>query len=73
KLPLEKLLKKLSKLDIEASSALMVGDSMFDLNAGLAAGVPTCIVTYGFGSEEELRAQNPDFIINDFHELKVLL
>ena len=37
-------------------SAVMVGDSVNDLRAGKAAGLPVVLVTYGYGSPEALAA-----------------
>lgn len=54
----------------EPEEALVVGDTVFDLQMGRSAGCHTCGVTYGNNSYEELKAQNPTYIINDFGELK---
>jgi phosphoglycolate phosphatase len=53
----------------ERSETIMVGDSGHDINAGRAAGVATCAVTYGALCAEEVRAYSPDFIIGRFPEL----
>ncbi len=53
----------------ERSETIMVGDSGHDINAGRAAGVATCAVTYGALREKEARAYFPDFIIGRFPEL----
>lgn len=50
----------------------MVGDGTTDIRAGRAAGIITCSVTYGFRSEEELRAAGPDYMIRGIAELKEL-
>ncbi len=52
--------------------AAIVGDGTTDTRAGRAAGITTCAVTYGFRSEEELRAAGPDFLIRDLADLKKL-
>ena len=39
----------------DAGEAWMVGDRCFDMEGGVKAGVHTLGVTYGYGSEEELR------------------
>ena len=46
---------------------LMVGDTVFDIDMGINAGVKTCGVTYGNGKEDEL--QSADYIISDFRQL----
>jgi phosphoglycolate phosphatase len=51
---------------------LIVGDGTTDVQAGKAAGIITCSVTYGFRSEEELRRAGPDFMIREMSELMAL-
>ncbi len=46
------ILKVLSELRINASDALIVGDSNYDVDAGKAAGVRTIAVTYGYRPRE---------------------
>jgi phosphoglycolate phosphatase len=52
-----------------ADRTLMVGDSTNDILAGRAAGCGTGVVTYGFGTREDLAAQRPDFMLEDLREL----
>lgn len=52
-----------------AADTVMVGDSSADIEAGKAAGVATCAVTGGFHTGEELRACEPDLIIDGLPEL----
>jgi phosphoglycolate phosphatase-like HAD superfamily hydrolase len=63
----------LDELDIGSHEAMMIGDSLFDLNAGKAAGTFTCSVTYGFEDKGVLEANHPDFLIDSFKELGALL
>jgi len=53
----------------DASRALMVGDTAFDIEMGQAAGVATCAVTYGMHPRAALQALQPDFMIDRFGEL----
>lgn len=48
------------KESVPASSAMMVGDSATDIQAGKAAGMRTCAVTGGYGDTGLLRAQSAD-------------
>jgi phosphoglycolate phosphatase len=57
----------------DASETLMVGDTAHDIEAGRAAGVATCGVTYGSFSEAEIRRCGPDFVIGNFEELHLLV
>lgn len=53
--------------------AVMVGDRRFDVEGGAANGVDTIGVTYGYGSEEELRASGATHIAHSVEELTCLL
>ena len=53
--------------DDNRSDVLMVGDTVFDIDMGKAAGVKTCGVIYGNGKVEEL--QSADYVIDDFRQL----
>ncbi len=68
----EMLLKTLEKLDVDAGKTVMIGDSLNDIHAAKAAGTLSCGVAYGFGSAEELRSADPDFLIESSHELMTL-
>lgn len=57
------------RFKIEKQQALMVGDSEKDIAAGQAADIPTCAVTYGMRTREELTSHHPDFCIARFADL----
>ncbi len=59
----EPVLAALSRLDVSPGSAIMVGDSEFDIEAAKAAGVDTCAVTYGFRPAWFLKSFRPDFLV----------
>jgi phosphoglycolate phosphatase len=65
-------LRIMTDLAVPKEHAVVVGDGTTDMVAGKAAGITTCAVTYGFRSEQELRAVGPDQVINSFAELKAL-
>jgi len=64
------LVRAMAKCKADKDKAIMVGDMVEDIQAGKAAGVRTCAVTYGIGKLEDLRAVGPDYFIGDFRELK---
>jgi phosphoglycolate phosphatase len=64
------VLKILEEYKVPKERAVLVGDGTTDIEAGKAAGVITCAVTYGFRPEEELSGIKPDFMIREFSELK---
>jgi len=61
----------LSALGILPDSAIIVGDSNYDIEAGKSAGIKTVAVTYGYRPLELLQAA--DFIINSMPELTDVL
>jgi HAD superfamily hydrolase (TIGR01509 family) len=63
------ILKALEALGASAGECLFVGDSAADMEAGKRAGVRTCAVLWGYGSEEELTRWQPDFRIHSPFEL----
>jgi phosphoglycolate phosphatase len=67
------LLEALKRLQQEKEFALMVGDGIQDIKAAQAAGVRTCLVTYGFGYHPDLLDLKPDHVIHEFKEIKEIL
>ncbi|MBO4826412.1 MAG: HAD-IA family hydrolase [Prevotella sp.] len=65
----EPVLKILSQLGLKAKDALVVGDTTFDILMGRAANCPTCAVTYGNHTRQQLLTANPDYLIDDFAQL----
>ena len=53
----------------EKGDTLMVGDTDNDILAGKRADVPTCGVTYGSLTKEQIEQLNPDIIIHSLPEL----
>jgi phosphoglycolate phosphatase len=64
------VLEAIKQLGGDASEAVMIGDSENDVNAGKRAGTLTCAVSYGFRSADEVRAAQPDVLIERFDQLK---
>jgi phosphoglycolate phosphatase len=60
----------LTAFQVAPDKAVIVGDGRTDIEAGKAAGIHTCGVTYGFCGKEELVAAQPDFLIDDLSELR---
>ncbi|MEO0714584.1 MAG: HAD-IA family hydrolase [Pseudomonadota bacterium] len=59
----------MNALGVEAESALMIGDSIFDVQMGNAAGVETHGVTWGFGNGDELASVGADHVHTEFSSL----
>ncbi len=67
----DRLMKKTSVKD--SKRAIMIGDMDVDAIAGRAAGVLTCVNTYGFGKREDIEKVRPDYVIDDISELKSII
>jgi len=59
----------LERFQIAPADALIIGDGDTDIEAGKRAGVITCGVTYGLGSQDAVRAACPDITIDSLAEL----
>jgi 2-phosphoglycolate phosphatase len=59
----------LAAFKVAPDKAVIVGDGRTDIEAGKAAGIHTCGVTYGLCGKEELVAAEPEFLIDDLSEL----
>ena len=68
----EPLLFICNELEIDAKDTMIVGDTELDILCGKNAGAITCGVTYGYRTEESLKKNNPDYLVNDFTEIKSL-
>ena len=57
----EPILRGCEILGTDPKNTIYVGDSIFDIIAGHAAGTKTCAVKYSLTSKEELLSHNPDY------------
>lgn len=57
------------RLGIIPEEAMMVGDSIYDLQCGKNAGSKTCVVTYSSFSMDELMNYEPDYVVDRLEEL----
>lgn len=63
----EAVLKTLEHFGLKPEEALVVGDTMYDVQMGANAGTKTCAVTYGNGKRETL--SEATWVIDDFGQL----
>ena len=63
----EAVIRTLERFSLKPEEALVVGDTVFDIEMGNNAGARTCGVTYGNGSRESLASAT--FVIDDFSQL----
>jgi phosphoglycolate phosphatase len=63
----------IQKYSLRPKQVMIVGDSGLDIECGKRAGIYTCGATYGFRSKEEVKEAQPDFLIDCFEELKIII
>lgn len=63
----------LNELGCRADEAVMVGDTVFDLDMARAAGVPSIAVAYGAHPSAQLAAAQPSALVHSVAALSVLL
>ena len=59
----------ISNFSLKASNTAMIGDRKHDIIGARNNAVKAIAVTYGYGSLEELTTHQPDYIVNNCHEL----
>jgi len=57
----------------DMSSAVMVGDRLYDVEGAHQHGIPCIGVSYGYGSRKELQDAGAEFIVDSVDELAALL
>ncbi|TWI59987.1 pyrophosphatase PpaX [Halalkalibacter nanhaiisediminis] len=65
----EPLEKALAALGSTKETAMMVGDSQFDVLAGKNLGVPTAVVGWSIKGEEKIRTYEADYILSNMRDL----
>ena len=63
------LLLALERLGSSADDALMFGDSVYDLQAAQAAGMPCFVISGGYNQGQELSVDTPNLSFNRYAEL----
>jgi len=76
-LPLKKphpapLLHGAEFFNVKPENAMMIGDSISDVNASRAAGFSIVCMSYGYNHGVDIHTANPDVVIDTFAELKSL-
>ncbi len=65
----DSLLKLLERFDMTPQDALVIGDTVTDMQYAHNAGVDACAVDYGYGELDDLKAMKPRYIIGSFLEI----
>ncbi len=58
---------------VASSSVVMIGDTHYDLVGAKENNISSIAVSYGFGSNENLASNNPDYLVDSVEELAELL
>jgi phosphoglycolate phosphatase len=67
------LLHAADHFQVEPHHALMIGDSINDVEAARAAGFQMIAVSYGYNHGQDIRLAEPDAVIDSFTQLSQLL
>ena len=67
------LLAALSETGVEAENAVIIGDTTYDMEMGVAAGMRCIGVLWGYHMVDDLRAAGAENIVDDAAELQALL
>jgi phosphoglycolate phosphatase len=67
------LLAALSETGVEAQDAVMIGDTTYDMEMGVAAGMHCIGVSWGYHTVDDLRTAGAAWIVDDAAELQTLL
>jgi len=67
------LLMAAEKLRVDPKQAVMLGDSVSDVMAARAAGMPIICVSYGYNHGQDIRSHHPDAVIDSLAQLKTLI
>jgi len=65
----EGLFKLCARMKIDPKDCLFIGDNPKDIKTGKAAGTKTAAVLHGIGTLEDLKKEEPDYILNRFSDL----
>ncbi len=63
----------LTDLNLNIDQAVMVGDTVYDIDMANNLGMDSIAVTYGMHGIEQLRASSPSYIIDDITEIQDLV
>ena len=69
----EMILAALNESNVDKSNAVMIGDTTFDIDMAINAGVRAIGVNWGYHDASELMASGAQCVINEFHELQSIL
>jgi len=69
----DKLLFVIQELNVKATTSLMIGDTAMDIRMAKQAGVAAIAVTWGMGTEADLRAAGADWLVTEPTQLRAVI
>lgn len=63
----------IEKNEYDRSKTVFIGDSNHEIEVGKSAGIKTIAVTWGIATENNLEANNPDYLVHNVKELEEIL
>jgi phosphoglycolate phosphatase len=63
------MLRAIAEIGVEGHQTVIVGDTMFDIEMGKAAGTKTIGVTWGYHDPQELRDAGADMLVDSYADL----
>ena len=65
--------KAISEQGLEKSECIMIGDTQYDIDGAVAAGVDSIAVTYGYGNVEAMKAAGATFFADSARDIGKIL
>ena len=62
----------LTALQVRPEDAVLIGDTVTDMDTGRNAGVLTCGVTYGYGSARDIFTRGPDYLVSRITDIQAI-
>ena len=69
----EEIHKLIERNNFKKEETVFIGDSNHEVEVGRDAGIKTIAVTWGFCTEEKLKATSPDYLVHNIKELEEVL
>jgi len=69
----EDIRETIARNNFNPEETIFIGDTAHEVEAGKSGGTKTGAVTWGYNSEDKLKAAKPDFIIHDLKGLEGII
>lgn len=65
--------RAIADYDLKKQECIMIGDTNYDINGAVNAGVDSIGVTYGYGNPNEMQAAGATFMVNTVNEIAEII